>query len=63
MRSVLSTIAGFRMDQTCSTADCPEPAGELCDTGRFGTVRVVARNCPLYRPPTSDNIYAMLNKP
>jgi SAM-dependent methyltransferase len=35
------------MDQTTSTADRAEPTGELFDTGRFGTVRVVGRNCPL----------------
>jgi SAM-dependent methyltransferase len=35
------------MDQTGSTADRAEPAGELFDTGRFGTVRVVGQNCPL----------------
>src|SRR5271154_1025159 len=35
------------MDQTGSTADCREPAGKLFDTGRFGSVRVVARSCPL----------------
>jgi SAM-dependent methyltransferase len=35
------------MDQTSSTADRADPTGELFDTGRFGTVRVVVRNCPL----------------
>ncbi len=45
MRPALST-SGYRMEETGSTADCLEPAGELFDT-RFGTVRVVARSCPL----------------
>jgi SAM-dependent methyltransferase len=35
------------MDQTRSTAELAEPSGELFDTGRFGTVRVVGRDCPL----------------
>lgn len=35
------------MDQTGSAAERLEPVGAFFDTGRFGTVRVVARNCPL----------------
>src|SRR5260370_23509412 len=46
MRPALST-SGYRMEEPGSTADCLVPAGELFDTGRFGTVRVVARSCPL----------------
>jgi SAM-dependent methyltransferase len=35
------------MDQTGATADRAQTDDELYDTGRFGAVRVVARDCPL----------------
>ncbi|HEX9858784.1 MAG TPA: hypothetical protein VGA75_10555, partial [Paracoccaceae bacterium] len=35
------------MDRTQLAAAHPGPEGELVDTGRFGTLRVVKRDCPL----------------
>src|SRR5712692_4199580 len=47
MHPRLSTISGFRMDHTAASPDRQDAADDLFDTGRFGTVRVVARDCPL----------------
>jgi SAM-dependent methyltransferase len=38
---------GLAMDRPEPAAAPPEPDSQLVDTGRFGTVRVVMRDCPL----------------